>query len=420
MPTKPPPANVARLHPPRRASVDAEGRPVVRVGFLPLADCAPLVIASLLGFDRRHGLHFELSRETSWAGIRDKLCGGTLDLAQALYGLVYGVELGIGANPTPMAVLMTLNRNGQGISLSRRTADEGATDLDSLATLIRRRQRRYTFGHTFPTGTHALWLNYWLAAGGIDPTVDLNTIVVPPAAMVDGVKSGLMDGFSVGEPWNQRGIREGLTVHAAASQDIWPDHPEKVLAATAAFADAQPDLAFRATCAVLEACRWLDAGTACRREAARWLSGAGRIDTVAADLEGRLTGWYEDGHGRHWHDPCHVRFFDDGAVTNPWLSDAMWFMTQFRRWGLIDHHPDYVRVARRVNRLALYRAAAAEVGAPVAAGDCRASRLFDGTVWDGSDPSGYADGFAIGAIGATAATRSNGAAAAADRHKPAA
>ena len=131
------------------------GLPQVRVGFVALTDCAPVVMASVLGLDRRHGVEIVLSREASWARVRDKLVGGELEFAHVLYGLVYGVHLGIGGPQCDMAALMTLDNNGQGFTLSRQLAERGAVDLESLASLMQREPRRYTFAQTFPTGTHA-------------------------------------------------------------------------------------------------------------------------------------------------------------------------------------------------------------------------------------------------------------------------
>lgn len=373
----------------------APEKPVVRVGTMALTDCASIVMAHALGFDRRHGVQIVPCRVSSWAGVRDKLVHGELDLAQALYGLVYGVHLGLGCSRTDMAVLMTLNRNGQGLSLARSLADQGARDLESLAALMRRAPRTYTFAQTFPTGTHAMWLYYWLASAGIDPSTAIRSIVVPPTQMVRYVRDGAIDGFSAGEPWNHAGIIDGVSVHAAASQDIWPDHPEKVLAARADFVQRYPNTARAVIMAVLEASRWIDASAANRARAAETIAQRDCVDLPVERIRERMQGHYQDGMGRQWQDPHPMRFFDDGQVNPPWLSDGMWFLTQFKRWGLLRQHPDYLATARAINQLALYRDAAARLGVQAPAGDMRSSRLIDGVVWDGSDPAAYADGFAV-------------------------
>lgn len=360
--------------------------PRVRIGFMPLADCAPLVLASVLGLDRRHGVEIVLSRESSWAGVRDKLLGGTLDLAHALYGQVYGVQLGIGGPRETMAVLMTLNRNGQGISLSRRLAGQGVVDMAQLASRMRAAPRTHVFAHTYPTGTHAMWLYYALAAAGVHPLREVRSIVLPPAQMVEAMRAGQTDGVSVGAPWNRLGVLEGVSVPLLSSAAIWPDHPEKVLAARAAWADEHPDTAIAVVRAVLEASRWLDASETNRLAAAEILAGDAWVATRREAIADSLLGVGE---------PLPMRFHADGDVNFPWLSDAIWFMTQHKRWGLVAEHPEYEAIARRVQRIALYREAAAGLGVALPEGTSRSSRLIDGLTWDGRDPRAYADGFAI-------------------------
>jgi len=379
----------------RARGSDAPERRELRIGFVALTDCASLIMASALGCDRRHGIRLVLSREASWASVRDKLLNGTLDAAHVLYGLVYGVQLGIGSAPRDMAVLMTLNNNGQGISLARRLADRGVRDGATLAAHMRREPREYVFAQTFPTGTHAMWLNYWLAAHGIDPLRDASTIVVPPPRMVGTLRTGEIDAFCAGEPWNHAGIVDGVAVHGASSQDIWPDHPEKVLGATGEFVARHPHAARALVAAVLEASRWIDASPANRELTARALAAPAYIGAPPEVIVERLQGRYRDGLGRTWTDPHPMRFHADGAVNFPYLSDGMWFMTQFKRWGLLREHPDYLAVAGAVNQLDLYREAAAQVGVALPAEPLRGSRLIDGALWSGRDPARYAEAQAI-------------------------
>ena len=366
----------------------------VRVGFIPLTDCAPLALAAARGYDRAHGIELVLSREPSWAAIRDKLLTGDLDAAHALYGMVYGTRMGIGGPRQALSVLMTLNRNGQAITLSRRLHERGVRDGAGLAALLRVDPRRHTFAQTFPTGTHAMWLYFWLAHHGIHPFRDINNVVVPPPRMSGHLAIGNMDGFCAGEPWNALAIHEQAGFTVATSQDIWPEHPEKVLACGTRLADERPDLARALIMAVLEAARDLDT-EAGRREAALLLAGPEFIDMPVALIEGRLLGHYQDGLGRAWRDAHAMRFFADGEVSFPWLSDGIWFLTQQYRWGMLGRHPDYLAVARQVNRIDLYREAAERVGVPTPGVDLRASTLLDGRVWDGGDPVAYAEGFVL-------------------------
>jgi nitrate/nitrite transport system substrate-binding protein len=208
---------------------DRPEKTVIRAGFMPLTDCASLVMASVLGLDDKYGIKLELARQHSWSGMRDRLLQGEIDAAHVLYGLLYGVENGIGTAPTRMAVLMNLSRNGQAITLSRALASQGVTDLGTLAAAMRKGTRRFTFAHTFPTGNHAMLLYYWLAAGGIDPVRDAQVVTVPPSQMAVNLAAGHMDGFCAGEPWSARAQLDGSGFTVATSQDIWPDHPGKAL-----------------------------------------------------------------------------------------------------------------------------------------------------------------------------------------------
>lgn len=358
----------------------------VHVGFIPLTDCASVIIAAHLGFDRRYGIRIRPSRQESWAALRDRLLGGDLHAAHMLYGLTYGIELGIGGPRRAMAVLMTLNWNGQGITFGNRLRTAGVTDGDTLRRYIRA-ARDTVLAHTFPTGTHAMWLNYWLAAHGIDPLTEVHTRTVPPPQMVGRLVANAIDGYSAGEPWNARAVASGIGFTATTSQAIWPDHPDKVLATTREFVQRHPHTARALIMAVLDAARFID--SADPLVIARILSAPPFIDTDSETIAARLRGVYSDGLGRTWRDPHPLRFFADGAVNYPYLSDAMWFMTQHRRWGLLERAPDYLAVATAVNQTTLYAEAADACGISVP-GPCRSSRLFDGRDWNGEAPASYA------------------------------
>jgi ABC-type nitrate/sulfonate/bicarbonate transport system substrate-binding protein len=366
----------------------------VRVGFMPLTDCAALVMASVLGFDRRYGIKIDLRREMSWSSVRDKLCDGALDASHALYGLVTGVHLGLGARRRDMAVLMGLSQNGQAITLSRRLASRGAVDGASLKALLPV-TGRLTFAHTFPGGNHALLLNYWLAAHGIDPRSDVRLVTLPPSQMAASLQAGHLDGFCAGEPWSARAVQDSCGVTVATSGQVWRTHPGKVLGAGAAFVRRNPRTCIALVAAVLDAARWIEADDAHREAAAEVLASPAFINADQALIAARLLGRYEDGLGKSWTDPDRLRLHGNGEVNFPWLSDAMWFMTQQRRWGMLRADPDYLAVAGAINQVALYREAADLSGTPAPAGLMRSSVLMDGKPWDGSDPAGYAASFAL-------------------------
>ena len=388
------------LDPALRAAVWAQGsdkpeKEEVKIGFIPLTDCASVVMASVLGIDKKYGVKIVPSKEASWAGVRDKMVNGDLDFAHVLYGLVYGVHLGIAGPKKDMAVLMTLNNNGQAISLSKKLADKGAVDGPSLAKMMASEKREYVFAQTFPTGTHAMWLNYWLAANGISPIQDVKSIVVPPPQMVANMRIGNMDGFCVGEPWNQRAIMDGIGVTAITTQDIWKDHPEKVLGTTAEFTKKYPNTCRAVTAAILEAGRWIDTGLQNKNKMAETIAEKSYVNTSVDAINQRILGRYQNGMGKIWDDPNYMKFSGDGAVNFPYLSDGMWFITQHKRWGLIKEHPDYLAVAKQINQIDIYRQAATAAKVSVPKEVMRTSKLMDGVVWDGKDPAKYADSFKV-------------------------
>ena len=376
------------------AGSDAPEKPNLKIGFIPLTDCASVVMASVKGFDKKYGITITPSKEASWAAVRDKLVNGELDAAHVLYGLIYGVQLGIGGPKKDMAVLMAINNNGQGITLSNQLKDKGVTDGAGLARLVKAEPREYTFAQTFPTGTHAMWLYYWLAAHGIDPFRDVKNIVVPPPQMVANMRVGNMDGFCVGEPWNQRAIFDKIGFSAATSQDVWVNHPEKVVGTTDEFVQKYPNTARAMTMAILEASKYIDTMSN-RSEVAKIISEKSYVNAPFDVIEDRMLGQYENGLGKKWQDPNYMKFYNGGAVNFPYLSDGMWFLTQHKRWGLLKEHPDYLGVAKKVNKIALYKEAATQVKVPLPKSEMRTSKLIDGTVWDGRNPAKYADSFKI-------------------------
>jgi nitrate/nitrite transport system substrate-binding protein len=326
--------------------------------------------------------------------MRQKLSNGDLDMAHVLYGLIYGMQVGLAGAKQDMAVLMNLNQNGQGITLSRQMHDAGVTDGESLQKKMASDPRQYTFAHTFPTGTHAMWLYYWLASYGIDP-LSTRTVTVPPPQMVSNMRIGNIDGFCVGEPWNARAIIDQLGFTAATSQDIWADHPEKVLGTRLEFVQQHPNTARAVTAAILEAGRWIDSSPDNIRKTAQTIAAKSYVNTDVYTIVGRMLGHYDNGLGKSWTDKHPMRFYGDGASNFPYLSDGMWFLTQHKRWGLSKTHPDYLAVAGQVNRIDVYKQAAQAAGTALPTSETRSSTLIDGVMWDGSDPARYADGFKI-------------------------
>ena len=377
------------------AGSDAPEKKEVKIGFIPLTDCSSVVMASVMEFDKKYGIKIVPSKEASWASVRDKLVNGELDAAHVLYGLIYGVQMGIGGPKKDMNILMSLNHNGQAITLSSKLHEKGVKDGATLKALMDHEKREYVFAQTFPTGTHAMWLYYWLAANGIHPFQDAKAIVVPPPQMVANMRVGNMDGYCVGEPWGNRAIVDRIGFTAETTQAIWKDHPEKTLGTTAEWVQKNPNTARAMTAAIIDAGRWIDASLTNRQKTAEVVADKSYVNTDKDVILARMLGRYDNGIGKSWDDKDAMKFYNDGLVSFPFLSDGMWFMTQHRRWGLLKTDPDYLAVARQVNRIDIYKDAAAAAKASVPKDPMRTAKLIDGMVWDGKDPKQYAGSFKV-------------------------
>ena len=250
-----------------------------------------------------------------------------------------------------------------------------------------------TFAMTFPPGTHAMWMRYWLAAGGIHPDKDVSLITIPPPQMVANMKVGKMDGFCVGEPWNARAIADGIGYTAITTQQIWKDHPEKVLAFTAEFADKNPKTVKAILRAVTESSQYIDK-LENRAHMAEVVSKPQYINTQKEVILGRMLGDYDYGDGRKEKDPNYMTFFDRN--TNfPWKSHGVWWLSQFRRWGMVKGAPDYTGIVNKVHRPDIYREVAKEMGITVPKEDMKKETLFDKVEFDPAKPEEYVKKFSI-------------------------
>jgi nitrate/nitrite transport system substrate-binding protein len=217
----------------------------LRIGIIALTDCSSIVMAYEKGFFKEQGLDVTVAKEASWAVIRDKLQLGENHATHMLYGMPYASTIGLfGAPVKPMIIPWVLNYNGQAITLNNDLKDKGVRTPDDLKKLVDAEKAEgkspRTFAMTFPPGTHAMWIRYWLGAGGIDPDKDVSLITIPPPQMVANMKVGKMDGFCVGEPWNARAIADKIGFTVTTTQAMWLNHPEKVCAFTAEFAEKNP------------------------------------------------------------------------------------------------------------------------------------------------------------------------------------
>jgi nitrate/nitrite transport system substrate-binding protein len=375
---------------------DAPEVSAVRFGIIALTDCAPIVMAHELGFFRQFGINAVISKEASWAVIRDKLSIGENHATHMLLGMPLASTMGLAGSPVkPIVVPWLLNRNGQAITLSNKLKAAGVRDPKGLKPLVDKARGSgtpMTFAMTFPTGTHAMWLRYWLASGGIHPDRDVSLITIPPPQMVANMKVGKMDGFCVGEPWNNRSITDAVGFTAVTSQQLWKDHPEKACAFTEEFATRNPKTVKAVLKALHLASEHLDRLDN-RRAAAEVIARPTYINCPPAVILERLLGKYTFGDGRTLQDPDYMTFFD--RQTNvPQPIYATWFLTQFRRWGMTKAAPDYAGIAKRVMRPDLYLDAMKELGVAVKYTPLDRVALADSTL-DAADPEKYARSFAV-------------------------
>jgi nitrate/nitrite transport system substrate-binding protein len=376
---------------------DGPEAPDVRIGIIALTDCSSIVMAHELGLFAKHGIRSVVSKEASWAVIRDRLTLGENQATHMLYGMPYASTMGLLGSPKkPMIIPLGLNHNGQAITLVKAFAEKGVKrpqDLKPLVDAAKAAGDPLTFAMTFPPGTHAMWTRYWLAAGGINPDKDVTLITIPPPQMVANMKVGKMHGFCVGEPWNARAIADGIGYTVTTTQEIWPDHPEKVLAFTAEFAEENPRTVQAVMRAVVEASQYIDK-LENRPHVAEVVSRPQYINTSKDAILGRLLGDYDYGDGRSAKDPLYMTFYDRDTGF-PWKSHGLWWLSQFRRWGMVGADVDYRGIVDRVSRPDLYRAVAKDLGIAAPAEDVKAETLFDGVAFDPTDPERYAKSFAV-------------------------
>jgi nitrate/nitrite transport system substrate-binding protein len=293
-----------------------------------------------------------------------------------------------------------LNRNGQAISMKAQWKGQVAGDPKVLKPFVGEALAKgspLTFAMTFPPGTHAMWMRYYLAAGGINPDKDIKLLTVPPAQMVANMKVGKMEGFCVGEPWNSRTIADNIGYTAMTSQELWRDHPEKVCAFTAEFAERNPKTVKAVLKALHEASVWLD-DLNNRPEQCAIVSKPNYINCPAEIILDRMLGKYDYGDGRTLQDD-HYMIFSQRNCNYPQLKYATWFLSQFRRWGMLaptgDQPIDYDGIAQQVMRPDLYEEAMKELGYEHGGANRDPETLFDGVTFDPAKPEEYALSFPV-------------------------
>jgi NitT/TauT family transport system ATP-binding protein/nitrate/nitrite transport system substrate-binding protein len=356
------------------------------LGFIPLSDCALLAVAKERGLFEAEGLDVRLSREASWANIRDKVASGVLDGAHMLAPMAIASALGAGGAAAPMTAPLSLNVHGSSIGVSAKvaqtlaamdagTAGEGPATAQALKRYIDQRrtegQPPLTFAVVFPFSIHNYMLRYWLADAGIDPDRDVRITVVPPPRIAARVASGELDGFSVGAPWGGAVEASGAGRMVLHGAEFWRGAPDKVFGVTNAFAERRPAELKALLRALVRASAWAD-DPANDGAVAQILSEPAYLALPPAAL----------GRALSHANPFGLRFLSGGAGY-PRPDHALWLLSQMRRWGQVEPAPGQEQAAQAVYRPDLYLEALGETG--IAAPPLSAlPPLFDGRTFDPS------------------------------------
>jgi nitrate/nitrite transport system substrate-binding protein len=376
---------------------DAPETAKMKFGMIALTDCSPIVIAHEKGIFKKYGIDSTVAKGANWAAIRDSLSSGDIQGTHMLIGMPIASTMGLLGSPKkPMVIPWLLNRNGQSISLKAAWKGKVVDDPKAIKPMAMKAKslgEPLTFAMTFPPGTHAMWMRYYLGAGGIHPDKDVALITIPPAQMVSNMKIGKMDGFCVGEPWNARAAADGVGFTSVNTQDIWKDHPEKVCAFLGEFADKNPKTVKAVLKALHEASVWLD-DLNNRAEQAQIVSKATYINCPPELILGRLKGDYDFGDGRKKNDPNYM-IFSQRNCNYPQYKYAVWFLSQYRRWGMVDGSVDYMGIAKQVMRPDIYEEAMKEVGYTHGGQNMDSETLFDGKTFDPTKPEDFAKGFEV-------------------------
>ncbi len=359
----------------RRQLPPAE-KTALTLGYLPLTDSAPLVVAHELGLFREYGLDVVLEREVSWANLRDRLIAGNLDAAQMLAPLPLAATLGLGGLRADVITGLALSLNGNAITVSpalaAAIAGEGGDVLQGArhtAQALGRWLRNnpgptltFAAAHTF--SCHIFQLRLWLQAGGIDPERDVRLIVLPPEQMVDSLARGVIDGYCVGEPWNSVAVSRGIGAVQATGYQVWNNGMEKVLGVMESWHQRHPAAHLRLRLALMEACTWL-ADPSRRREAAALLAAPAYLDMPEQALLPSLGGQFVFGKGQAPVELPHFHVFGRFQAGFPWRSHGEWLMRQCSELlGRPLPQEDVKALVQRCFRTDLYREAARHLGLP--------------------------------------------------------
>ena len=417
----------------------------LKFGFIKLTDMAPLAVAYEKGFFEDEGLYVTLEAQANWKVLLDRVIDGELDGAHMLAGQPLGATIGIGTK-AEVITAFSMDLNGNAITVSNDTwaqmkpflskESDGkivhpikADALKPVVQQYRDQGKPFNMGMVFPVSTHNYELRYWLAAGGINPgyyapksgdnsgqlKADVLLSVTPPPQMPATMEAGTIKGYCVGEPWNQQAVFKGIGVPVVTDYEIWKNNPEKVFGVSKTWAEKYPNTHIRVVKALIRAAHWLDENNnANRSEAVAMLAKSQYVGADQEVIANSMTGTFEYEKGDKREVPDFNVFFRHNA-TYPYYSDAIWYLTQMRRWGQIaDAKSDdwYMNIAKEVYRPDIYQQAAASL---IEAGVMSAKdfpdfnhedgfrapqkHFIDGIVYDGHQPNAYLNKFSIGLKG---------------------
>jgi ABC-type nitrate/sulfonate/bicarbonate transport system substrate-binding protein len=411
-------------------SKDAPEKTRVTFGIIPLTDCAPIVVAAEKGYFKKYGLDAAVSKEASWANIRDKVSIGALDGAHMLAGMPIAATLGVGAVPKATITAFSMDLNGNGITVSNALYErmlkaspaamkERPTSARALKIVIDEDKKAgkppMTFAMVFPVSTHNYEIRYWMASGGIDPDNDVRLIVIPPPQMVANLRSKNIDGYCVGEPWNERAVTAGIGHTIITNYEIWNNNPEKVFGVNLEWAEKYPKTHRAAVMALIEAAQWMDKPDN-RAEVVKIISQKSYVNAPEEVVKMSMTGTFRYSKGEAPRPLPDFNVFYRYAATFPWRSHAEWFITQMLRWSQIEKPLNIKQAAASVYRPDLYREAAKALGvsyptvdhkvegshagnwtltqasAPIPMGP---DKFFDGMRFDPARPIDYLKGFQV-------------------------
>lgn len=408
----------------------------IKLGFIKLTDCAPLVIAHEKGFFMDEGLTVQLEAQANWRILLDRVLNGELDGAHMLAGQPIAAYAGVDTK-ADVITAFSLDRNGNAITVSNeiwreikaknpelnKAKPKHPIVADYLKPIVQDRKSQgkpLRLAMVFPVSTHNYELRYWLAAGGIHPGYytqadttgvtdgDVSISVTPPPQMPVTMEQGTIQGYCVGEPWNQQAVIKKIGVPVITDEEIWKNNPEKVFGVTREWNDKHPNTHVAVLKALLRACQWLDESQENRQEASKILSQQEYVGADAAVIANSMTGTFEYEPGDKRDMPDFNRFFREHA-TYPYYSDCIWYLTQMRRWGQIQEaHPDtwYFSMAQAVYRPEIWKRAAEEL---LQEGHIKPTDIpntdgirppdngfIDGIVFDARKPNRYLTQFKIG------------------------